>query len=723
MSDISTTIPSMDSMSTHFCSITDNELRFLYANVLFQKQFGLHNETWKGKPFHEVVQSFQVEKCVQAKDECIRNPGKVISIEIESSIDGNDTWFRWEMNAVKSSSGVVEAISFIGTDITAEKRLNKELAQLGAIFDNVSDIIVTLDGDFYIKNWNLAAERRYNLNKDLVLNKHYKEVFDLELIDCTLEDLHQSLRQTGIWKGDSFVTPKGGQKIKLTGSTIAITNKQGNIERYITINRDTTHEWQTSQHLAYKQNEFSSFMENAPVLAWINDEDGTLQYMNTLFKKTFGLDNSAIGQNIYNYYPESMRPNCISSDRLVLELGSSINVFEEGEDSNGEKIYYEVFKFPVKEPGGKKLIGGQALDITAKTLTKTELMKSYERFEYAGKATRDIIWDWDLSSNKIQRMGGYKKIFGYEIDDDLIEFDSGNIHPDDADEVVKSWQQAMADGDTRWQKEFRYRCADGSYKVVIDQAYIIRDAKGNATRLIGTMQDITEERRLQQQVLDAEKKKKLDMVTAAIEAQEKERKEISVELHDNVNQLLAASILYLKTARAQPQKNNTLLDESLQHVEKAITEIRHLTHSLNPGSLIINGLTAALTDFTAKLRIPGNFSVNLQIADNFGEQKLSQQQQLGLYRIVQESFSNTLKYANATDVTIQLQEDNDTIKLVYKDNGNGFDMLSVKKGLGLINMQNRVENLNGKITITSAPGKGCTLIAELAAQDNTPVAT
>jgi PAS domain S-box-containing protein len=713
MSEIFTTIPEQDDLSRYFCSITDNELRFLYTNVLFQKQFGLHNETWKGRPFHEVVQSFQVEKCLQAKNECIRNPDKVINIEIQATIDGAETWFRWEMNAVKNKRGEVEGIRFIGTDITAQKKLNEELLQLGVIYDNVSDIIVTLDAGFFIKNWNLAAEQCYNLNREDVVDRHYKEIFDLELIDSSFAELHSNLKQTGIWKGEAFVTPKGGAKMKLSGTTIALKNKNGDIERYITINRDTTNEWQARQDLLYKQNEFSSFMENAPLLAWVNDEDGVLHYMNTQFKNAFGLNAAAIGTVVYDYYPEPMRQKCISSDRQVLESGKGINIFEEAEDSNGSTTHYEVFKFPVKGHDGKRLIGGQALDITAKTQTKTELLKSYERFEYAGKATRDIIWDWDLSSNKIQRMGGYKKIFGYEIDDDLIEFDSGNIHPDDTDEVVESWKLAMAGEDIRWQKEFRYRCADGSYKIVVDQAYIIRNKAGEAIRLIGTMQDITEERRLQQEVLEVEKKKKLDMITAAIEAQEKERKEISVELHDNVNQLLAAAILYLKTARSQPENSAAMLDESLLHVQKAVDEIRELTHSLNPGCLIVNGLCAALTDFTAKLRIHGNFSVTLTIAEKFKEEKLSQQEQLGLFRVVQESINNTLKYADATAVTIRLEEIDDTIRLQYCDNGIGFDMATVKKGLGLINIQTRIENFNGKATVNSSPGNGCTLLVEI----------
>ncbi len=582
-----------------------------------------------------------------------------------------------------------------------------------SLLDNVSDIIVATDVNHHIKSWNRAAEKAYNFNREDVLNRHYSVFFDIVFIGTTLQEVRTLLHEHDCWSGEVFVTPKGGTPLKLKGTTIVTRNTSGAIERYITINRDVTNEWQTLEDLMYKQNEFKSFMENAPLMVWINDENGKLYYMNSRFRNNFQLTDAAIGKNVYDLYPEVMRPHCIASDQQVLEEKCCVDVFEEGMDEAGEKIFYKVFKFPVQGTGEKRLIGGQALDITESVENRQALEKSNERFAYAGKATRDVIWDWDLERNKIQRIGGFNVIFGHDANEDLIDFDSDNIHPDDIDTVTASWQKAMNGTDLRWQNEFRYRCADGSYKIVVDQAYIIRNEAGDAVRLIGSMQDITEERRLQQELLEAELRKKQERISAAIEAQEKERHEIAGELHDNVNQLLAATLLYLKTARKNPENAVAMVDQGFAYVEKAIAEIRQITHNLSPANVMVNGLCAALRDFTEKIVLAGSLFVELLVEQDFEEALLVPHLQLALYRIVQEALNNTVKYAGADKVTISITTKSNLLKLDFADNGKGFDMRTVNKGLGLINIRNRVESFHGTAEFISAPGHGSTISVEI----------
>ena len=74
----------LDNSTEFLCGVTDTELRFLHSNALFKKQFGLIKDDQRGKPFHEVVQSFQIDKFIRARETCINNPQKVISIEIKS---------------------------------------------------------------------------------------------------------------------------------------------------------------------------------------------------------------------------------------------------------------------------------------------------------------------------------------------------------------------------------------------------------------------------------------------------------------------------------------------------------------------------------------------------------------------------------------------------------------------------------------------------------------
>jgi two-component system sensor histidine kinase UhpB len=292
------------------------------------------------------------------------------------------------------------------------------------------------------------------------------------------------------------------------------------------------------------------------------------------------------------------------------------------------------------------------------------------------------------------------------------DFDTNNLHPDDATRVSNSWLDAINSGAHRWQEEFRYGCADGTYKNVIDQAYIIRDEKGKAIRMIGSMQDVTEERRLQTEVLENEMRKKTAVLNAIIEAQEKERKEISCELHDNVNQLLAASILFFKTA-AREKGSSPLIEQGLDHVNKAISEIRSLSHSLNPGALKVNGLFFALSDLTRKISIPGKFEAVLKAGISFNEEQIKPALKLTIYRIAQECVNNILKHSGADRVKISLDCSDEIVSMSITDNGQGFDVDPSNKGIGLVNIFNRVETAGGQAEIISSPGNGCTVKVQL----------
>ncbi|MEP6673521.1 MAG: PAS domain S-box protein [Ferruginibacter sp.] len=833
MNNISTSLSHLENSSEFLCSVTDRDMRFLHSNQLFQKYFGLENQNIEGRSFQEVVNSFQVEKFIQAKDACVSQPGKVISIEIKTLNHNEQSWFRWEIIALKDETGSVTEIQFTGTDITKQKKAEQEILQQNILLDNISDAVVSTDLNFCIKSWNFSAEMLLGLNREKAIDKYYADLFKLTTPGNDSASVVEKIITAGFWKGEMGIAGSNGQMMYLQTSISTVKNTNGIAIGYIVVGRDITEEKKVRESLAYKQQQFKSFMENAPLLAWINDEEGTLYFMNSFFKNIFSLSDNAIGQNIFELYPESMRANCKASDEYVMRTNESIETFEEDCDEAGNKIYYKVYKFPVQGRGGRRLIGGQAIDITDMTvsrqelikeknqfasfmentpllawimdengilhymnskykessnfsgeelgkdihylypdaiqekarqsisevlssnknieyqysyiddkgnsryfnackfpilsldgkrfiggqsievteelLTKKELVKTNERFEYATQATRDVIWDWDIEQNKIQRFGGYNILFGHEMMEDLMEFNTHNIHPEDADAVAQSWQHALNEGASRWQNEFRYRCADGSYKNVIDQAYIIRNEDGKAVRMIGSMQDVTEERRLQKEILDVEVKKKSDVLSAILEAQEKERKEISAELHDNVNQLLAAAMLFLKTASKQTGQPTALIDQGLEYVNKAVNEIRSLSHALNPGALKVNGLFYALSDFTRKITIPGKFEAHLKADISFNEELISQNLKLTLYRIVQESTNNILKHSGADNLLLHLSCRENIVTLSITDNGNGFDAATVKRGMGLVNIYSRAEHAGGSLNIISSPGNGCTI--------------
>jgi len=461
------------------------------------------------------------------------------------------------------------------------------------------------------------------------------------------------------------------------------------------------------QEIIKARSQFESFMENAPLLAWITDRDGRLQFMNSRFRQAYGYTDAHLYQKLGTITPLSEEQRSLSPNACVLEQHQNADFFDQLTEPNGEVHYYKTYKFPVRDADGNIMEGGQSMEITSELLAQQELKRSNELFEYAGKATRDVIWDWDLREDKIRRTESYTSLFGYEKSE-LHESNAyRKVHRDDIGKVLRIVQQSFDSNQSRWQMEYRYLCADGSFKMVIDQAYIIRDGDGNAIRVIGSMQDVTEERHLQAQVLLTEKQKQKDVINAVISAQEKERNELSAELHDNVNQLLAAAILYLKTAQKQDVIKEAFITQSLDYVQKAVEELRNISRNLTPSEIKINGLLAALKVFAEKLHIPKNFEVTLDVRD-VHEEKINPTLKFGVYRILQELINNILKHACASQVTIRLMESAGDLILIVTDNGKGFETATVKMGLGITNINNRVETLGGTAAISSSAGNGCT---------------
>jgi signal transduction histidine kinase len=222
------------------------------------------------------------------------------------------------------------------------------------------------------------------------------------------------------------------------------------------------------------------------------------------------------------------------------------------------------------------------------------------------------------------------------------------------------------------------------------------------------MQDLTERRKLEQ-ALTAEKINKQKQLTqATIEGQEKERSEISKELHDNINQVLVTIKLYLELAMDDKKAKDDFIKRSAEKIVYCINEIRTLSKSLAPPSLNDYGLVEAITDLVENVRITKTFKIDLNIKLD-SVNRFNDLQQLYIYRIIQEQLNNIIKHADAKNVFVELLEDSHSVDLIIRDDGKGFNPQEKSNGIGLTNIQNRAELLNGRLEITSSPNKGCLL--------------
>ena len=141
-------------------------------------------------------------------------------------------------------------------------------------------------------------------------------------------------------------------------------------------------------------------------------------------------------------------------------------------------------------------------DVTEARKTEESLRVSEERFRTIARATTDVVWDWNLEDDSLWASDSIEAVFGYTVADfaGSLRAWSDHIHPDERDRVVRHIRAAIEGDKDEWMDEYRFLRKDGSVAFVLDRGYIIRDAGGRATRMIGAMVDLTERRQAERRV-------------------------------------------------------------------------------------------------------------------------------------------------------------------------------------------------------------------------------
>jgi two-component system sensor histidine kinase UhpB len=239
--------------------------------------------------------------------------------------------------------------------------------------------------------------------------------------------------------------------------------------------------------------------------------------------------------------------------------------------------------------------------------------------------------------------------------------------------------------------------------------YILKDRLQRLPNAItGAMDKVNLERKAEEDRERYHDMQQKIVTETSIKVQEREREDIGKELHDNINQILASTKLYLETAKMDQDMKDELLQKSIDGITMAIQEIRQLSHRLVAPPLLNISLTQAIGELIDNFNLVTHLKLHLD-ASGFEDASINEDIKLMLYRIVQEQVNNIIKHAKASNAFIELQTTSNSILLRIRDDGQGFDPRNVSPGIGLRNMTNRAALYNGTMELYAAPGKGCTL--------------
>ena len=333
-----------------------------------------------------------------------------------------------------------------------------------------------------------------------------------------------------------------------------------------------------------------------------------------------------------------------------------------------------------------------------------------EIFLHAAKLSFDVIWDWSILTNEVLRGEGFNELLG-----DIQKNNKGHItdwkdhlHPDDKEAVEKGLQDAIESSATHWEQAFRFIRGNGSIAKVFDRASIIRDADGKAYRMIGAMHDISRQKELEENLQQEIELKEKQIAEATKDAKETERSDIGKELHDNINQLLGSSKLYLEMVKGGGENTEMYLSRSSEYIIQAIEEIRKLTKGLTTDFIKTLGLSESIENLARDTMEVNRVKISCTIK-SFKENSVNDKFKINVFRIVQEQLNNILKHAKATKIVISLSQNKKSIILSLADNGVGFDTRKQYRGIGIANIKSRANSFGGVADFISQPGSGCIL--------------
>jgi PAS domain S-box-containing protein len=294
------------------------------------------------------------------------------------------------------------------------------------------------------------------------------------------------------------------------------------------------------------------------------------------------------------------------------------------------------------------------------------------------------------------------------------------VHSDDVGRITESWMQCVESGG-RYEAEYRLRSKDGTYRWFRSRAVPIRDLEGRIVKWYGTCSDIHDSKLLEQSIRDSatELEKMVDRRTDELRRlsirlmtmQDQERRRLARDLHDGLGQELAVAKMVLdKMILQQPAPPpQAAWTEASSIVDRAIQQVRTMSHLLHPPLLDEVGLLSALAWYVEGLTKRSGLETSLEVQPSEFP-RLAPDVETAVFRIVQEALTNVFRHSEATKVWITLTQREGTIVVAVRDDGKGIgrgitELRPDSVGVGIGGMKQRAKEFGGELRLTNAqPG-------------------
>lgn len=605
-----------------------------------------------------------------------------------------------------------------------DKRAKTEIIlseqKLRSVLNNSIGAIFLLDEFYRIILANEKAKKIVRLASDGLMLKEGTYFPDLlpSARKKPVEKILDRVSKGGKIEYEIFYAKENGKGMWLLANYTPVSNNGQKINQIcVTAYNITSHKENEAALIKIKSEQRWKFaLEGAGDGVWEYNFQTKETYYSPLYKKMLGYSEEEF-LNTPEEWRSKVHPNdlykIINVDTLYKDHSSIKHSVEYRLRSKSGEYVWVLDRGMVLErtPAGNpvKLIGTHT-NITERKIAEEKLKQSEHRFISFMANTPTMTWIIDEHGVFHYLNTAYKR--GFQLTDDAVGKSVHDIFPKQiSDQFVKNnWKVFEMNMPIEFTEE---GIGPGGAKQVYHIYKFPLEAQNDTRLLGGVALDITKNIQLERHLAEDETRKKREIIQAIINAQEKERNELAYQLHDNVNQILSSAKLMLEVTAENPDVTKGFTQRGLAYLQEAINEIRKISHNLSPASLRDISLEATVEDLIQGINATGKLKLVYNKNIVTPKKTVEPEKQMAILRIIQEQLNNILKHAQASEAQISLSMDEARLLLEIHDNGQGFNTLTTKWGLGLNNMFNRVEFYNGTIQFISSIGKGCTLLIEI----------
>jgi len=330
-----------------------------------------------------------------------------------------------------------------------------------------------------------------------------------------------------------------------------------------------------------------------------------------------------------------------------------------------------------------------------------------DRFFTIADSAPVLIWMSDPDNLRTYFNRSWLDFTGRSLEEELGQGWIQGVHPEDITNFLESYTKAF-DKHVPFTIVYRIRRHDGEYRCLVDTGAPTFTSDGSFAGYIGSYIDETDRLAAEEVLRNVSRK--------LIDAQEKERKRIARELHDDINQRLAMVAIELRQLDSAPMvqtKHHERIERLLKRTTEISFDLQALSHELHSVTLEHLGLTAAMRSFCNNLG--RDQKVKVEFADRNVPDSIPPEIALALLRVAQEGVHNAVQHSGVRKFQMELVGTTAEIQLTIRDFGVGFDPDQATKGegLGLLSMKERIAAFNGTLSILSKPKQGTVLIVRI----------